>query len=244
MFGIKRHNGKVVITKSTIPTSPTGRQLVNALLEQSPDVVHQSPATIAMDNRVKEKVASTMAESNVRVAAIVQSTKDNAPAPKVKGSNQPNLQAAVAGLGDVQTFVRDPFTGEPCYGKDAKFPTLKGGYFIPNDDPSEGYYLLFNEGMTFILTAGQSRGDYMSVLYRAGSGNVSKADMESIIKAKLPLSKVKQYYKIVTPTTHYNPAAVEGEPWTILGKVDWINPTFITIKQLFRMDCPSATIVW
>jgi hypothetical protein len=261
MFGIKRQNGKVVITKSTIPTSTTGRQLASTLLEniklksqlsemeqvQSPDVV-QLPDTTAMDARIKEKVAATMAESDVRVATMIKAEKDSAPAPKVKGSNQnlPNLQAACAGQGDnITSFVRDAFTGEALYGKDAKFPTLTGGFFITNDDPSEGYYLLFNDGMTFILTAGQSQGDYMSVLYRPGSGNVSQTDMMSIVKAKLPLSKLKAYYRIVLPTTHIKPDVVMGVPWSVMNnKVDFVNATFISIPQLFRCDCPGAQIIW
>src|ERR1035438_3947493 len=118
MFNIRKRNNKVVIEKSTIPTSPAiGRQLANMALENMklqsqlseleevklPDV--QSSNT--MEQRVKEKVAATMAESNVRVAAMIQKEKDNAPAPKIKGSNQnvPDLQKACAGLGEnITTF--------------------------------------------------------------------------------------------------------------------------------------------
>lgn len=269
MFNIKKKNNKVVIEKSTIPTSTTGRQLSKVLLEniklkteleqvKSPEVapvvrtpsattdVVQSSETIAMDKRVKEKVSAAMADSQTRIDA--RTTLAETP---TKRGNMiaPERMVRVLeerGLGAGQTFVRDPFTNEPLYGgKGAKFPTLTGGYYIPNDDPSEGYYLLFNDDMTFILTAGQGQGDYMSVLYRPGSGNVSQADMQSIVKAKLPLSKVKQYYKIVAPTTHVNPSALGTDPWSMMGgKVDWINPTFITVPQLFRLDCAGATIVF
>jgi hypothetical protein len=262
MFHIKKKDNTIV-TKSVTPSATTGRQLAKTLLEnmnlkaqlEQVESPVQSSNTLAMDARVKEKVSAIMADSQVRIDTMVQEASDMpskytpalTPLQSKQSGMESSLANAVKGLGDVQTFTRDPFTGEPLYGgKDAKYATLGGAFYITNDDPAESYYLLYNGGMTFILTAGQSHGDYMSVLYRAGSGNVSESTMQSIIKAKLSLTKVKQFYKIVTPTTHYNPRVPTlGEPWSVMGnKIDWINPTFISVKQLFRCHCDGATIVF
>lgn len=243
MFNIKKKDNTIV-TKSVTPSTSTGRQLAKVMLDnvklQSQLEQVKSPDTIS------EKVSAIMEGSQNRIDAIVQASKEAAPSPKLKGSNLPNLQAACAGLGEnITTFTRDPFTNEPLYGKDAKFPTLSGGYYITNDDPAEGYYLLFNGGMVFILTNGQSQGDYMSVLYRPGSGHLSQADMQSIIKAKLSLSKLKAYYRIVLPTTHVNPSQLGNEPWSPIGaKLDWVNINYITVPQLFRLYCAGAQIIW
>jgi hypothetical protein len=252
MFSIKKKNDKVVIQKSTSPN--TGRQLAKTLLENMnlKSQLEQVKSAEPMDERVKAKVSAIMGQDKVAMPVEPTPAKkvyvdELTPLQSKQSGMESSLANAVKGLGDVQTFTRDPFTGEPLYGgKDAKYATLGGAFYITNDDPAESYYLLYNGGMTFILTAGQSHGDYMSVLYRAGSGNVSEATMQSIIKAKLSLTKVKQFYKIVTPTTHYNPRVPTlGEPWSVMGnKIDWINPTFISVKQLFRCDCDGATIVF
>jgi hypothetical protein len=204
MFSIKKKNDRVVISKSTIPTSPsTGRQLAKVLLDN-----------IALQAELEQVKSPEVSKDWTPAATKVSLPDTPAPAKKVyvpaltpkqekEAVSQANVVNASKALGEnVQTFVRDPFTGQALYGKDALFPTLTGGYFITNDDPQEQYYLLFNEGMTFILTSGQSQGDPMSVLYRAGSGHVSQADMQSIIKAKLSLTRLKQFYRVVEPTTH------------------------------------------
>lgn len=258
MFNIKKVKGAFV-TKSVIPTSPAiGRQLAKVMLENVKlqaelEQVH-FPSTdwspSASDKRVKEQVAASMADSQTRIDAAVREASDTAPTTKLKGSN--NLQSlesglvkACAGLGEnIQTFTRDPITGEVFYGANA-IPTYGEAFFVTNDDPAEGYYLLFNSGMTFVLASSQGRGDYMSVLYRAGSGHLSETDMQSIIKAKLPLSQLKEYYRIITPTVHVKPETIMGQPWQMMNtRLDWVNPTFILIQQLFRCDRDSAQIVW
>jgi hypothetical protein len=167
-----------------------------------------------------------------RQAPDLETPKGNLPDEPNKPSWATNNYAVDASKGTA-THI-DPLTNEILVGRTAKYPTRTGGVYVTNVDMMESYYLLFTDGKVFILTSIDGIGKPMSILYRLGKGTLSQADMDSIVEAKLPLTRLLQYYKIIPVRTHGTP-----------GFYNWgTNVYDFGIPELFRLDTENAKIIW